>query len=79
MKLKLSLGLPLYEGESMDRLKEFFNEKFKKPQYPEFLQTPEDTPDLEIMNAKIFGHMTELNDKKKGTGGIKFEATRLRE
>jgi hypothetical protein len=36
MKLKLSLGLPLYEGESMDRLKEFFNDRFKKPQYPEF-------------------------------------------
>jgi hypothetical protein len=75
-KLKMALGIPLHDEEGLETLKDFFGRKFKNPQYPDYFNNMKDEPELEMLNAKIFGHLSELNDKR---GKAVFDATKLKE
>jgi len=62
--LKHVLNIPL--GEDSDwQIQNFFMERFKKDQAPEFSDNVEDEPDLEMLSRQVFGHLQEVGEKKE--------------
>jgi hypothetical protein len=58
------MGIPADE-KNPKKLHEFFFEKFNPPEEPEFEHNVPSKPQLEILNARIFGHVQDENNKKE--------------
>jgi hypothetical protein len=74
-KLKIALNIP-QDHTSHEQLQDFFVEKFRKPEVQEFPHNMPDQPSLEMLNAQVFGHMQDIENKQEE---VKKETTVIRE
>jgi hypothetical protein len=63
-KLKLALNIP-NDAASHEQLQDFFIDKFRQPVKDEFAHNMPDEPSLEMLNAKVFGHIQEVETKQE--------------